>query len=358
MKSRIRALQQSLSGMTQAFLITSDVNRFYFTGFSSSAGGLLITKSQAYLLVDFRYGESAKNTVKHCKVIVYSRFFEALEAVCREDHITEIGVENSNVTLAQAKNYKNFFAKFGVSLAKNCVLDAVIENQRLVKSANEVSMIKQAQKITEEAYLEVLNCVKPGITEREIALELEYLMRKKGADGASFKLITITGKKTSLPHGEPDNSVIKEGDFFLSDIGALYKGYHSDMTRTVAVKNYTDEMAEIYNIVLNAQLSALKAVKAGVKASLVDKTARDVITHAGYGSYFGHSTGHGVGLDIHELPTVSTGGEAILSDNMVITVEPGIYMPNKFGIRIEDMILVTQNGYENFTTIDKTLTIV
>lgn len=358
MINRINALQRNITGKAQAFLITSDVNRFYFTGFSSSAGAVLVTKSKAYLLVDFRYGESAENTVKHCKVIVYSKFFESLGKICKEEHITEIVVEKSNVTLSQAENYKKYFEKFDVTLGNTSILDAVIENLRLVKSADEINMIKQAQKICEEAYLEVLNYVKPGVTEREIALELEYLMRKKGADGVSFKLITITGKKTSLPHGEPDCSVLKEGDFFLSDIGALYKGYHSDMTRTVAIKSYTDQMVEIYNIVLNAQLSALNAVKAGVKASEVDKTARDIIVNAGYGDYFGHSTGHGVGLDIHESPTVSTGSETILSNNMVITVEPGIYLPNKFGVRIEDMVLVTQNGYENFASIDKKLTVV
>ena len=355
MISRIKALQNSLNGKSQAFLITSDANRFYFTGFASSAGALLVTKSKAYLLVDFRYGESAENTVNHCKVVVYSRFFESLGELCKEENITEIAVEKSNVTLSQAENYKKNFEKFGVVLSKTSVLDAVIENQRIVKSEDEILMIKQAQKITEEAYLEVLNYVKPGITEREIALELEYLMRKKGADGVSFKLITISGKKTSLPHGEPDQTVIQAGDFFLSDIGALCKGYHSDMTRTVAVKYYTDEMAEIYNIVLNAQLTALEAVKAGVKASTIDKTARDIIEKSGYGKYFGHSTGHGVGLDIHELPTISTSSEAIVSNNMVITVEPGIYLPNKFGVRIEDMVQVTKNGYYNFATIDKSL---
>ena len=219
-------------------------------------------------------------------------------------------------------------------------------------------MIKKAQQITEEAYTEVLNYIKPNVTEREIALELDYLMRKKGADGVSFSLITITGKNTSLPHGVPKDNTIKEGDFFLSDIGALYNGYHSDMTRTVAVKSATDEMEEIYNIVLKAQLSALETVKAGTKASVVDKTARDIISSYGYGEMFGHSTGHGVGLDIHEQPTVSINSETILSSGMVITVEPGIYIPNKFGVRIEDMVCVTKDGYENFATIDKSLIIV
>ena len=176
------------------------------------------------------------------------------------------------------KNYKSAMDHITVDReTHDKILDTIIKNQRLIKSDDEIAMIKKAQQITEEAYTEVLNYVKPEVTEREIALELEYLMRKKGADGVSFNLITISGKNTSLPHGVPGDNIIKEGDFFLSDIGALYKGYHSDMTRTVAVKTATDEMKEIYDIVLNAQLSALRVVKAGVKAGVVDKTAREFV---------------------------------------------------------------------------------
>lgn len=358
MKHRINNLQKNIQSESKSFLITSDVNRFYFTDFSSSAGCVFITKGNAYLLVDFRYGEAAQNQVKHCKVVIFKKLTESIKEICKEEHISEIFLEEESVTLAQAENFNKEFAKFGVTLSHDKLLDTIIKNQRLVKSENEITMIKKAQLITEQAYTEVLNYVKPGVTEREIALELEYLMRKKGADGVSFSLITITGKNTSLPHGVPGENIIKEGDFFLSDIGALYNGYHSDMTRTVAVKTASDEMKEIYDIVLNAQLSALKAVKAGAKAGIVDKTARDHISSYGYGEYFGHSTGHGVGLDIHEAPVISLNSETILSNKMIITVEPGIYIPNKFGVRIEDMVCVTEDGYENFASIDKSLVIV
>lgn len=358
MKHRIYNLQKNIQSSSEGYLITSDVNRFYFTGFSSSAGCVLITKENAYLLVDFRYGESAQNSVKHCRVVVFKKLTESIKEICKEENISEIFIEEEGITLAQAEGFKRDFASFGVKVSHDKILDTIIKNQRLIKSDDEIAMIKKAQQITEEAYTEVLNYVKPGVTEREIALELEYLMRKKGADGVSFNLITISGKNTSLPHGVPGDNIIKEGDFFLSDIGALYKGYHSDMTRTVAVKTATDEMKEIYDIVLNAQLSALRVVKAGVKAGVVDKTARDFISSYGYGELFGHSTGHGVGLDIHEAPTVSINSETILSKNMVITVEPGIYIPDKFGVRIEDMVCVTENGYENFASIDKSLVIV
>ncbi len=358
MEYRIKNLQKNLKSDFQAFLITSDVNRFYYTSFSSSAGCVLVTKSNAYLLVDFRYIEAAQSKVKHCKVVMFKKLCDTIKDICADKHITEIFVEEENVTLAQASSLRNDFAKFGVKLSHDKILDAIIKNQRIVKKQDEIAMIKKAQQITEQAYTEVLNYVKPGVTEREIALELEYLMRKKGADGVSFSLITITGKNTSLPHGEPGDNVVKEGDFFLSDIGALYQGYHSDMTRTVAIKHATDEMIKIYNIVLNAQQKALNQVKSGIKAEIVDLTARSFISANGYGDMFGHSTGHGVGLDIHEQPNVSPKSETILSSGMIITVEPGIYIPNKFGVRIEDMVCVTNDSYENFATIDKSLIIV
>ena len=179
-----------------------------------------------------------------------------------------------------------------------------------------------------------------------------------GAECKSFDLITITGKKTSLPHGVPSDGIVKEGDFFTFDFGAVYEGYHSDTTRTVAVKYATDKMTEIYNIVLKAQLAALEKIKPGVKCSEVDKTARDIISEHGYGKFFGHATGHGVGLDIHEAPTVSPRGEITLKSGMVITDEPGIYLPNEFGVRIEDMLCVTDEGCKNFVSLPKELIIV
>lgn len=358
MKERIEKLQKNLKNSTRGFLITSNTNRYYFTGFNSSAGCVLVSERNAYLLVDFRYGEAAEKSVKHCKVVVFKRLYESIQEICSKENIKELFIERESVTAAQAENYKNAFARFGTIVSDSNILDALISNLRLVKSADEIKFIAEAQKITEEAYTEVLNYIKPGVTEAQIALELEYLMRKKGAEGVSFSLITITGANTSLPHGVPGDNPVKEGDFFLSDIGALYNGYHSDMTRTVAVHHADEEMKKIYNIVLQAQLAALKKVKSGVKTCSVDKTARDIISSEGYGEYFGHSTGHGVGLDIHEQPNVSVSGETILSNNMVITVEPGIYLPNKFGVRIEDMVLVTNNGCHNFAALSKELVVI
>ena len=204
----------------------------------------------------------------------------------------------------------------------------------------------------------MLNYLKPGVSERRVALELEHLIKLNGGEGVSFDLITITGKKTSLPHGVPSDDIVSEGDFFTFDIGSIFDCYHSDTTRTVAIKSADEEMKKVYDIVLKAQLAVLDSVKPGAKCSDVDKIARDIISENGYGKYFGHATGHGVGLDIHESPVVSPRSETMLKKGMIITDEPGIYLPGKFGVRIEDMLCVTDTGYKNFVSLPKELIIV
>ncbi|MBQ2604277.1 MAG: aminopeptidase P family protein [Clostridia bacterium] len=342
----------------QAALITSETNIRYLTDFPNSEGVLLVTAGEVYFFVDFRYGEAAQKQVTGCRVIVFSRLLESLKEVLKLHGITEVLFEASYMTVKDMQRYKNSMEQYGCTMITNDILDSTLRDMRIIKSAEELEKIEAAQKITEEAYLELLNIVKPGVSERKLAFELEFLMRRKGADGISFDLITIAGKKTSMPHGVPDDYIIQSGDFVTFDIGALYDGYHSDMTRTIAVKEVSEYQKEIYNIVYTAQMQALSRVKAGVTASVIDKTARDIIENAGYGEYFRHSTGHGVGLNIHEEPFVSPKSNTILSENMVITVEPGIYLPDKFGVRIEDMVRVTKNGCYNFATLPKELIVI
>lgn len=356
-EKRINKLRKTLDD-SQAALIKNNNNVYYFSGMQNSEGFVIITKNESYLFVDFRYAESARKICQGCKVVVFKSLFKSLKTALKTENIKSLLIESDSVNIYLYNKFLKEFNSIGVSVVSDDSLVKTISNLRIIKSEDEISFIDEAQRITEKAYNEVLNYVKPGVSERTVAVELEYFMRKYGADGISFDLITITGKKTSLPHGVPSDEVIAEGDFFTMDIGALYKGYHSDMTRTVAVKSCGDYQREIYNIVLKAQTEALGSVKAGVKVSEVDKTARDIIANAGYGENFGHSTGHGVGLDIHEKPFVSSKDETILSDNMVITVEPGIYLENRFGVRIEDMVLVNENGYKNFASLSKELIIV
>lgn len=349
---------RALLDKSQAALINNSNDVYYFSGVQNCEGYVLITNDDAYLFVDFRYYETAKANCSSCRVVEFKSLYESLKTVFKDISIESLLIENSYVNLSLYNKFIKEFNSIGVSIVSDDTLVKAINNLRIIKSDEEIAFVAEAQKITEKAYNEVLNIVKPSVSERTIAVELECLLRKYGADGVSFDLITITGKNTSLPHGVPGDNIIREGDFFTLDIGALYKGYHSDMTRTVAVKSCDDFQREIYDIVYKAQTTALSNVKAGVKASDIDKAARDIISDCGYGENFGHSTGHGVGLDIHEMPYVSSKSETILSENMVITVEPGIYLENRFGVRIEDMVLVKRDGYNNFATLPKELIIV
>ena len=217
--------------------------------------------------------------------------------------------------------------------------------------------IIKAQRIAEAAFEHILTFIKEGVTEKEVALELDYYMLSHGADGLSFETIAVSGKNSSKPHGVPSDKKIEKGDFVTMDFGAVVEGYHSDMTRTVAVGFVTDEQKNVYETVLKAQEAAQAAASSGVCCADVDKAARDVIENAGYGEYFNHSTGHGVGVEIHEYPRLSTVCKAILSVGNVVTDEPGIYIPEKFGVRIEDMLLITENGCENLTRAPKELII-
>lgn len=354
-QKRINKIRDVLGSESEALIVTSNSNVYYYTGFNNSEGTVVITKRHSYLLVDFRYIETAKNIVTSCEVVMFNSLNDVLAEILKDNNINFVYTETKDLTYFSYNRLKNSLSKSGIKVSSSNILDTSIENQRMVKSKEELDLIQRAQDITENSYKEILPLIKPGVKEIEIKNELEYRIKKNGGEGVSFDLITITGKKTSLPHGVAGDEVIQNGDFFTLDIGSLYKGYHSDMTRTVAVGNVSDKQKEIYNIVLNAQLSALEAVKSGVSCSDIDKVARRIISEAGYGECFGHSTGHGVGLNIHEKPNVSPKGDTILSKGMVITIEPGIYLENQFGVRIEDMVSVTDKGFYNFAKLTKEL---
>lgn len=355
MNSRILTLSELLPENADSALIISNENRRYFTDFVSSLGYLLVTRKEAFLLVDFRYGEAAKKKAQNCTVIAYERFAETLQKIIRENNLHQIMLEGSAFTLNRAAEMKKIISGANADVTESAELDKIIERMRIIKTAVEVDKIRHAQRISEDALTETLKLVKEGVTERDLALELEYKMRKMGADGISFDLITITGEKTSMPHGVPGNEKVKSGDFITFDIGAVVDGYHSDMTRTVAFGGVDNDQLRVYNTVLQAQQNGLDAVKEGVTCGFVDDAARSYIEQAGFQGYFGHSTGHGVGLEIHEAPAVSPKSDFVLKSGMVITVEPGIYLPNRFGVRIEDMVVVTKDGCINLATLPKEL---
>ncbi len=357
MDSRVSLLASLLPEFADAALIVSQENRRYFTGFVSSAGYLLVTRSEAYLLVDFRYGEAAQKNAENCKVITFKKLSDTLCGIITENRLKKIMLEGSSFTLNDAAKMDSIISSVGAETVKSSELDKIISRLRIIKTADEVEKIRKAQRITEDSFSETIKLIKEGVTERDIALELEYKMRKKGADGISFDLIVISGKKTSMPHGVPGNEKIKNGDFITFDIGAVVDGYHSDMTRTVSLGNVDNKQRRVYDTVLTAQLKGIDAVRDGVSCGAVDNVVRSYIDQAGFQGRFGHSTGHGVGLEIHEQPSVSPDNDLLLRSGMIITIEPGIYLPDEFGVRIEDMVAVTNGGCINLATFPKELII-
>lgn len=355
MNAKTNILSQNLSSIADAALIISEANRFYYTGFASSDGFLLVTKNGALFFTDSRYTEAAEKCIGKEFVRDSATFFEQIKEIFAAENIKTVAVENDRITLAQFENFQKELPR--AEFVSGSSLTDVINDQRSVKDENEVELILKAQSIAEAAFDHILGFIKPGVTEKEVQLELDYFMLKNGADGLSFETIAVSGVNSSMPHGVPSNKKIETGDFVTLDYGALYKGYHSDMTRTVAVGKVSEKQKSIYATVLEAQLAALEAFTDGVSCFDADKAARDIITNAGYGECFGHGTGHGVGVEIHEFPRVSKASKAILKAGNIVTDEPGIYIPGEFGVRIEDMALITENGCRNLTNCPKELII-
>ena len=336
-------------------LIISGVNRQRLTGFRSSLGYLFIVGGKKILYVDSRYIEAAgKKSYADVEVRLFKKLSDVIKEIITEFKIAEIEYE-ADITLRQDKSFKELFGDVKAEASEK--LSDLINSARSVKTQKEVSYIVKAQRAAEAAFDNILDFIKPGVTEREIKLRLEYEMQLRGAQGMSFATIAISGKNTSMPHGSPSDKPVELGDFVTMDFGGTYECYCSDMTRTIAVGFVTEEMERVYNTVLEAQLSAIEKTAAGVAAKDVDNAARSVIQKAGYGECFGHSTGHGVGLEVHEQPNLSPNSDKILEVGNVVTVEPGIYLPEKFGVRIEDMLYIGENGVQNLTNSQKNLII-
>ena len=337
---------------SDAVLITSFSNRFYLTHFSSSDGFVLATKEEVYLAVDFRYYEMAKKKVKppFKVVLVEGRYSETLKEIVKKHNVSNLWIEDKSLSISELDFYKKIFPK-----VQFLYVSAFFETLRSIKTLEELEFIKKAQEITDNAFSHILNFISDKKTESEVALELEYFMRKQGADGIAFDTIAVSGKKSSLPHGTPSHVLLQKDAFLTMDLGAKYNGYCADMTRTVVLGRANDEMKRVYDTVLNAQKLALDKIRAGVLGSEVDKGAREYIYSHGYEGCFGHSTGHGLGIDVHEMPSFSPSYNKIIEKGCVLSVEPGIYIEDKFGVRIEDIVYVTDDGYENLTKSSKEL---
>lgn len=347
----ISGFLKSKLGKGEAFLIVSPISRRYITDFEASDGYVFVTESKTIFLTDSRYIEAAQTKSKNCdEVLLLKKADEQLPEIAEKSGISKIYTEEC-IAVSELKRLKKYF-KCEVEADK---LEEYLTELRRTKSEEEKNRIIKAQRIAETAFDNILGFIKPGVTEKEIRIQLDYFMLKNGADDPSFETIAISGSNTSMPHGVPTDKKIEKGDFVTMDYGAELDGYHSDMTRTVAVGFVTDEMAKIYDIVLSAQKNCLGVLKAGVSCKDGDAAARDIIEKAGYGDYFGHGTGHGVGLEIHENPNLSPRSKAILKAGDIVTDEPGIYIPGKFGVRIEDMVYITEGGNENLTKCEKSL---
>ena len=352
--TKIEQLQKHLNN-GEGVLIVSGANRLYFTGFKSSAGVLLITKNSADFLIDFRYFEKAEKTIQHCSVILATKTGEQLGDLAKSNGVNNVYVETSYLSMDELKRYEEIFADQTVSYDSH--FDRLISQLRQIKDEEELKKIKLAQSITDDTFSHILKHLQVGKTEREIALEMEFYMRKQGSEGVSFDFIVVSGQNSSLPHGVPTNKKIATGDFITMDFGAVVDGYRSDMTRTVAVGTVTSKQRHVYKTVLEAQKTAFDAITPGAICKNVDRAARSYIDACGYAGRFGHGLGHSVGIEIHEAPCFNTSDQTVLTPGMILTVEPGIYLPGEFGVRIEDMVYITDQGYDNLTASNKDLII-
>ncbi len=350
MKERIEKLREHFAGAgVEALYITNPENRFYLSGFTGTAGNLLLGPNNNYLFTDFRYtGQAARECPDYQVIETSGESSEVLREYLTANRITLLGLEGDYLTYNQFLTLQEKLG--GVELK---TVAGLVEELRARKDKGELALIEEAVRLADEAFKEVLPLIRPGVPEREVALQLEYSMRRMGAEGAAFKTIVASGYRSALPHGVASSRIMAPGDFVTLDFGAVYSGYHSDITRTVVLGKPEKKQEEIYQLVLEAQMSAIESLRAGIKASDVDGAARRIIKQSGYGKQFGHSTGHGVGLSIHEKPRLSAQDQSLLEEGMVVTIEPGVYLPGWGGVRIEDTVLVLNGGCRVLTRSPK-----
>ncbi|MBY0124340.1 Xaa-Pro peptidase family protein [Bacillus sp. S/N-304-OC-R1] len=352
---RLQKLRESFETLgIDAMLITNDQNRRYMTGFTGTAGLVLITKDEALLAVDFRYVAQATLQAKDFKILQVSTKADLLAEIVKQTERLEVSKLGFEQTHMSYYAYTEYQAKLKVEMIP---LTGAVEKLRMVKDEVEIGIIRKAAEIADAAFTHILSFIKPGITEIAVSNELEAFMRSKGATSSAFDTIVASGVRSALPHGVATEKVIEKGDMVTLDFGAYYKGYRSDITRTVAVGEPKEELKEIYTIVLESLSAALAGIKSGITGKAADALSRDYIAEKGYGKQYGHGSGHGIGLDIHEEPFKNTNCEIVIEPNMVLTVEPGIYIPDLGGVRIEDDILITQGGNEIITKSLKELII-
>lgn len=347
---RVQEINKNLN--IDAVLISNGNNMRYISGFAGETGYLYISEKHHMVITDFRYTYQAEAEAEGYEIVTIGSggYEEAINDILRTDNVKHLGFEAMDMLYSKYQELKDKLLVDELLPVKD-----EITRLRRVKTPKELEYIKQAESIGDKVFSEILTFIKPGMTELEVAARIEYLLKLYGGERLSFPAIVASGINSSMPHAVPGKKKIENGDFLTMDFGCVYEGYCSDMTRTIVIGKASDKQKEIYNKVLEAQLAALEVIRAGIKGKDVDKVARDIIYQAGYEGCFGHGLGHSVGLFIHEEPRFSTSEEDIIEPGMAITVEPGIYVRGFGGVRIEDLVVVTEDGYENYTYSDKSL---
>lgn len=355
---RIKKLRKILTkNESFPYLVTDLINIKYLTGFEGSNALLIIGENVNFLISDSRYEEYAKTLSgpRFEFILQKGSQAETLKEWAKKTEAKKIFAESGNITVEQFFDFKKKLGRVKLLQAG----DDYVNSLRMIKDEDEISIIRESASITDDCFYHLLKKIKPGIYEWDVAVEIDYYYKTHGCRSCSFDPIVASGAGSSMPHYMPSmNKKINSGDVLLIDMGCLYKGYNSDLTRTVFLGDIDEKLAEIYSIVLDAQMRAIDAVKPGIAASAVDAVARDFISQKGYGDNFGHGLGHGLGLEVHEDPALKSNSEIKLKKNMVVTIEPGIYLPEKGGVRIEDMVLVSTNKAEVLTKCSKELIVI
>lgn len=340
----------------EAIVLTGSPNMRYIAGFTGE-GYVYISRQRKVIVTDSRYVIAAKKESPDYEVVNWREvgYYDMLVTLLKKDAVLSLGFEDSRMTVNGYNSLQTALKKESMLSVTLCPIKDRIDKLRAVKTKEEQEKIRKAEAIGDYAFSKMLPLLKIGMTEKQVAAYLEFFMKEKGAEGLSFDTIAASGIHSAMPHATPTDKTLQEGDFLTMDFGCLYKGYCSDMTRTVVIGTASDRQRDLYSIVQEAQKKALEGVCARKKGAQVDALARNVIEKAGYGNCFGHSLGHSVGIEIHESPNFSPKEETILQPGMVITVEPGIYVENFGGVRIEDVVIVTEDGCENITGSSKEL---
>jgi Xaa-Pro aminopeptidase len=341
-------------------MLTGEVSRFYASGLRTSAGVVLLTERENVFITDGRYIRAAKETLYGSFRIEETTVQRKYSTIINDiiPRAKRLGVESDILTVKAAEGWKKAFSDLGNKSLKLIPAEEKLHSMRAVKDRLEIAAMQEAQRISEMVFGEILTLLRQGVTEREICAEIICRLIKNGGDKPSFDPIVASGPNSGKPHAQTTDRVIGHGEFVMIDMGCVCNGYCSDMTRTVAVGGASAEMREIYNLVLKAQKAGIAAARAGIRGKEIDAAARTVIAGAGYGEYFGHGFGHGIGLKIHESPNANPSETTIMPAGAIISAEPGIYLPGKFGVRIEDVVRLTETGFENFTKVPKELLII